>query len=83
MSQFRDDAARDSEGSPELVIRNEFAEVSVRKVWTRNGERLQIKSLRRSGEVLLDSIELESLTWQTPETFSKMLSASIGPSQAD
>lgn len=73
----------DQAEGPEIVIRNEFAEVAVRKVRTRNGERLQIRSLRRGGDVLLDSIELESLTWQTPETFSKLLSTSIGPALLD
>ena len=81
MSQQADDGAQPDDAL-EFTIRNEFAEVSVRKVYTRNGERLQIRSLRRSGEIQLDSIELESLTWQTPETFSNMLSSSIGPAQA-
>jgi hypothetical protein len=54
-------------------IGNEFALVRFRKVWTRNGERLEIESVRRGTRIRLDAIELESLTWQTPETFSRFL----------
>lgn len=67
---------------PPITIANEFAEVRVRKVFTRNGERLEIDAFRRGHRVLLDAVELESLSWQTPETFSKFLQASIGPDEA-
>jgi hypothetical protein len=58
---------------------NEFAEVFLRIVATGNGERLEIESPRRRTRILLDAVELEALTWQTTETFSRMLEASIGP----
>jgi hypothetical protein len=58
---------------------NEFAEVVIRVVSTRNGERLEIEAPRRGTRILLDAVELEALTWQTKETFSRMLEASIGP----
>lgn len=70
-------------GPPDITIVNEFAEVHIRKVHTRNGERLSIESLRRGHSILLDAVELESLTWQTPETFSRLLRASIGPDPSD
>jgi hypothetical protein len=63
---------------PPITVANEFAEVRIRKVHTRNGERLEIDAFRRGYRILLDAVELESLTWQTPETFSKFLRASIG-----
>jgi len=60
-------------------IANEFAEVVVRVVACGNGQRLEIVAPRRGTSILLDPVELEALTWQTRETFSRMLEASIGP----
>lgn len=62
-----------------IEIGNEFATVKVRKVQTRNGVRLLIRSDRLDYEIRLDPLELESLTWQTSDTFSRMLSAPFGP----
>jgi hypothetical protein len=75
------DDARPAPG-PEITVANEFAEVRIRKVLTRNGERLEIDAFRRGFRILLDAVELESLTWQTPETFSKFLEGSIGPADS-
>jgi hypothetical protein len=63
---------------PPITISNEFADIRVRKVYTRNGERLEISAHRRGYRILLDAVELESLTWQPTETFSGFLRASIG-----
>lgn len=64
-------------------VRNEFADVTVRVVATGNGERLEICAPRRGTRIRLDAVELEALTWQTPETFSAMLAGSIGPAERD
>jgi hypothetical protein len=56
-----------------LLIANEFAEVLVRRVLTRNGMRLEISSPRTATTVRLDPLELESLTKQTPEFYSDLL----------
>ena len=64
---------------PAIRVANEFADVQVQKVMTRNGERLEIRSPKRGLAVRLDAVELESLTWQTPATFSGFLEGSIGP----
>lgn len=56
-----------------LVIANEFADVEVRRVRTRNGTRLEIRSPRRGTSVRLDPVILDCLTWQPPETFSGLL----------
>ncbi|WP_201317737.1 dihydrodiol dehydrogenase [Paenibacillus sp. EPM92] len=64
-----------------VVIGSEFATVFVKKVYTRNGERLLISSPKLDKEILLDSIELESLTWQTTDTFSSFLEHPFGPKQ--
>lgn len=60
-------------------ISNEFSEVQVSRVRTRNGERLEITSSRLDRSVRLDALELESLTWQTPEFFSGLLQEPFGP----
>jgi hypothetical protein len=62
-----------------LHLANEFAEVRVRRVNTRNGVRLEITAPKLERRVLLDPVELESLTWQTHETFSRFLKTPFGP----
>jgi hypothetical protein len=54
-------------------IRNESATVLVRKVRTRNGVRLEIYSPKVDKRVYLDPLLIESLAWQTPETFLDIL----------
>jgi hypothetical protein len=66
------------EGEP-LEIVNEFAEVLVRKVRTRNGARLEIVAPRVGRVIRLCPLELESLTWQTTATFSAFLATPHGP----
>ena len=56
-------------------ISNESAIVLVRKVHTRNGVRLEIYSPETDQRVYLDPLLLESLAWQTPETFLDTLEA--------
>jgi hypothetical protein len=56
-----------------IVIANEFADVVVNRVRTRNGMRLEIFSPRRGTRVHLDAVELDCLSYQPPETFSAML----------
>ncbi len=62
-----------------IQVANEFTTSRVRKVLTRNGERLEIHSPKLGTTILLDPLELESLTWQTPETFSRLLEDPYGP----
>ena len=57
-----------------IVITNEFADVVVRKVATRNGVRLDIWSPRRGTRVLLDAVALDCLSFQEPELISELLS---------
>jgi hypothetical protein len=68
---------------PVIELGNEFASVVVRKVRTRNGERLLISAPKRDTGILLCPLELESLTWQTPETFSTFLAEPFGPDAGD
>ena len=63
---------------PTIHVSNEFADVRIRKVYTRNGERLEIEARRRGYRIQLDALQLEALTWQTAETFSQLLRESVG-----
>lgn len=65
-----------SAGEP-LIIANEFAMVTVRKIHTRNGERLEIRSGDRA--IRLDAIALEGLTWSTSLEVGKALETPFGP----
>lgn len=65
-------------GTP-IVIANEFSEVQITRIETRNGSRLMIKSPRSGQWVTLCPLELESLTWQAPATFSAMIGHPFGP----
>lgn len=56
-----------------IVIANEFAEVLVEKVETRNGTRLRIRAPRADREILLCPLELEALTHQDHDLFSRLL----------
>jgi hypothetical protein len=69
----------DTDDDGYLHLANEFAEVRVRKVHTRNGVRLEIMAPKLERKVLLCPLELEALSWQTPETFSKFLETPFGP----
>ena len=62
-----------------IGLANEFAEVAVRKVFTRNGVRLEIVAPKLGRGIRLCPLELEALTWQTSETFSRCLSTPLGP----
>lgn len=73
----------DDRPSIELRLGNEFADVVVSKVYTRNGMRLSIKAPKLDREILLCPLELESLTWQAPETFSGFLATPFGPEDED
>jgi hypothetical protein len=58
---------------------NEFAFTLVRKVGTDNEARLEIISPKLGYQTYLDAPLLESLTWQSPQTFSKFLEEPYGP----
>jgi len=58
---------------------NEFAYTLVRKVRVRGGARLEVFAPRLGYQILLDPSLLESLTWQTPDTLSKLIEEPYGP----
>lgn len=66
-------------GDEAIVIANEFTEVRVSRVETRNGARLLIEAPRSGQWVTLCPLEVEALTWQNPQTFSAMIGNPYGP----
>ncbi|NDL60352.1 dihydrodiol dehydrogenase [Phytoactinopolyspora sp. XMNu-373] len=73
-----DEVPRDGGVEGPIVIANEFADVVVTRVHTRNGVRLDIWSPRRGTRVQLDAVELDCLSYQEPETFTEMLERKPG-----
>jgi hypothetical protein len=67
-----------SVGEP-LVVANEFTEVVVRRVDTRNGSRLLISAPRSGQWITLDALEVEALTWQNSRTLAAMVGNSHAP----
>ena len=65
-----------------VTIANEFTAVHVRPVQTRNGERLEIRSLRLPYAIRLDALLLEALTWQDPLELGTALEVPFGPEGA-
>lgn len=62
-----------------ITVANEFAEVRVMRVETRNGSRLLIESPKSGQWVALCPFEVEALTWQNTATFSAMIGNPHGP----
>ena len=63
----------------EIRLANEFSEVVVERVPTRNGARLRISVPASGRSILLCPLELEALTWQDHELFSQLLQTPHGP----
>ena len=69
---------RDGGNDGPIVVANEFADVVVRKVETRNGVRLELWSPRRGTSVRYDAVALDVLSYQDPEFITKLLSRTPG-----
>ena len=65
-------------GQP-LVVANEFTEVEVRRVDSRNGSRLLIGAPRSGQWITLDALEAEALTRQNSRTLAAMVGNSHAP----
>ncbi|MEH7249266.1 dihydrodiol dehydrogenase [Neobacillus niacini] len=63
----------------EWVVANEFARIHIKKIETINGMQLEINSPRLGYKIVLDPLELESLTWQHKDLFTKLLETPFGP----
>lgn len=58
-------------------IGNEFTGVQVRKVWTRQGERLELTVPRTGRRILLDAMQLEIITAQEPSRFTELFAVQL------
>jgi hypothetical protein len=65
-------------GEP-LTIANEFTEVVVRRVDTRNGSRLLIAAPRSGQWISLDALEVEALARQNTRTLAAMVGNAYAP----
>lgn len=61
-----------------ITIANEFTGVTVRKVQTRNGERLEITVPKTGRRILLDAMQLEIVAGQDPDRFSELFRRQLG-----
>lgn len=61
-----------------IGIGNEFTGVRLRKVFTLQGERLEIEVPRRGHRILLDPMQLEIVAAQQPEHFSELFARHLG-----
>jgi hypothetical protein len=64
---------------PVIELANEFTEFVVGRVLPRNGARLRISVPSSGRAILLCPLELEALTWQDHELFSRLLETPHGP----
>jgi hypothetical protein len=69
-------------GEP-ITIANEFTEVEVRRIDTRNGSRLLISAPKSGRSISLDALEVEALTRQNARTLAAMVGNTHGPLLAD
>jgi hypothetical protein len=65
-------------GEP-LTVANEFTEVVVRRVDTRNGSRLLICAPKSGRWISLDALEVEALTRQNARTLAAMVGNAGAP----
>jgi len=66
-------------GGEPVELTSEYASVRVRTVRTRNGVRLEIVAPHLGRGIRLCPLELESLTWQSHDTFTEFLRTPFGP----
>ncbi len=64
-----------------VELANEFATVTVQVVATGHGVRLRLSSARSGRSIDLDPLELETLTWQRHDLFSRLLADPFGPEE--
>lgn len=70
---------RPGESTPgPIVVSNEFADVVVTQVRSRNGVRLDIWSPRRGSRIQLDAVALDCLSYQSPDIITQMLAEKPG-----
>ena len=71
--------SREHQVGDAISLGNEFTEIRVARVETRNGSRLLIESPKSGQWVALCPLEIEALTWQDTTTFSAMIGNPFAP----
>lgn len=69
--------------SEPITIANEFTEVLIQRVDTRNGSRLLISAPKSGRSISLDALEIEALTRQNARTLAAMVGNPDGPLLSD
>ena len=77
-----DNSVSGDNGDGVIRLANEFTEVVVELVRTRNGARLRISVPSSGRQIMLCPLELEALTWQDHDLFSALLRTPHGPEDA-
>ena len=75
MSDLRDEGVVDA--GEAFGIGNEFTGVMVRKVWTKQGERLELSVPKKGYHILLDAMQLEIVAAQDPAKFSELFAVKL------
>lgn len=65
--------------SEPITVANEFTQVVVRRIDTRNGSRLLIQAPKSGRSISLDALEVEALTRQNARTLAAMVGNAEGP----
>jgi hypothetical protein len=68
-----------ADGADGFSVMNEFGAVYVRKVFTSQGERMEITCPRLGYPIRLDALQLEAISWQDPSVISALLETPFGP----
>lgn len=82
IGNWKGHSGEESDG-PVIELGNEFAEVQIRKIETRNGSRLLISSPKSGHYITLCPLELEALTWQNQNSLSLLINNPYGPMEGD
>jgi hypothetical protein len=82
-AEFIREAAAEENGDADVkkavTVTNEFAEAAVRALETDAGDRLEIEAPKLGYRTRLTPTGLETVTWQTTETFTEFLEKPFGP----
>ncbi|MGJ9385733.1 hypothetical protein [Salipaludibacillus sp. CF4.18] len=70
------------ENDRQFKIANEFTYIKVSKMETRNGELLEIESMKSDRKIRLDPMQLESLTLLKSEHFSEFFEYHFGAKES-
>lgn len=67
-------------GTDPVSLSDDVHTVEIRKVITRNGERLEIATVDTTNRIQIDPLGLESLSWQHPRELAQLLRSEYMPS---